>query len=277
MGLILQGIGYTYSAGTAFSQRALEGVTLTVERGDLVLVLGATGSGKSTLLRVAAGLLAASDGTASVDGEVLTRASARGVMGLVFQDAESQLFAETVADDVAFGPRNLGVATSDALAAAREAMKLVGLDPVTYGGRSPFSLSGGEARRAAVAGVLAMRPRYLLLDEPTAGLDAHGRRAVRGIVETMRESAGVVIVSHTAEEFLDRASRVLVLAGGSVAFEGSGADVVSDPSLLDVGDLRPPDVLRVQQLARTRGYDVGEFSLDPHHAAEKLARAGGWL
>jgi len=277
MGLNLQGVGYTYSAGTAFSERALEGVTLTCGRGDLVLVLGATGSGKSTLLRVAAGLLPACDGTANVDGEVLTRTAARGVVGLVFQDAESQLFAETVADDVAFGPRNLGVATSEALVAAHAAMELVGLDPVVYGGRSPFSLSGGEARRAAIAGVLAMRPRYLLLDEPTAGLDAHGRRAVRGIVEAMRESAGVVIVSHTAEEFLDRADRVLVLAGGSVAFQGPGAAVVSDPSLLDVGNLQPPDVLRVQQLARDRGYDVGEFSLDPLDAAEKLARAGGWL
>jgi len=277
MGLILEGVGYTYSAGTNFSERALEGVTLTCGRGDLVLVLGATGSGKSTLMRVAAGLLPTGDGSASVDGEVLTRASARGVVGLVFQDAESQLFAETVADDVAFGPRNLGAATSDALAAAREALTLVGLDPDTYGGRSPFSLSGGEARRAAIAGVLAMRPRYLLLDEPTAGLDSHGRRAGREIVEAMRESAGVVIVSHTAEEFLDRANQVLVLAGGSVAFQGSGADIVSDPSLLDVGGLQPPDVLLAQQLARTRGYDVGEFSLDPHQAAENLARAGGWL
>lgn len=277
MGLSLQGIGYTYSPGTTFSERALDGVTLSVETGDLVLVLGATGSGKSTLLRVAAGLLPASAGTASIDGQPLVRTSTRGTVGLVFQDAESQLFAETVLDDVAFGPRNLGVSPGGALTAARDALELVGLDPDVYGARSPFSLSGGESRRAAIAGVLAMRPRYLLLDEPTAGLDSHGRQAVREIIEAMRATAGVVIVSHTAEEFLGQADRVLVLAGGSVAFHGSGAQIIADPSLLEIGSLVPPDVLRVQQLAQVRGHEVGAFTLDPLRAAENIALVGRWV
>ena len=277
MGLSLQGVGYTYSPGTAYAECALEGVSLSVEPGDLVLVLGATGSGKSTLLRVAAGLLAASVGALTVDGADLDKASARGVVGMVFQDAESQLFAETVADDVAFGPRNLGRSPSEALVAAAAALELVGLDFDTYGARSPFGLSGGEARRAAIAGVLAMRPRYLLLDEPTAGLDSHGRRAVRRVVDSVRESTGIVVVSHSPEEFLGLADRVLVLATGRVAFQGPSADIIAEPALLDVGGLLPPDVLRVQQLARECGHDPGAFTLDPLMAAENIARVGGWL
>ena len=276
MGLILDGVGYTYSQGTDFAECALEGVSLSVDPGELVLVLGSTGSGKSTMLLIAAGLLSATSGAASVDGANLDRVSARGVVGMVFQDAESQLFAETVAEDVAFGPRNLGSSASDARAAAVAALTVVGLEHETYGRRSPFGLSGGEARRTAIAGVLAMRPRYLLLDEPTAGLDSHGRLAVSRIVGAIRDSTGIVVVSHSAEEFLGMADRVLVLAEGRVVFQGPSANIVADPSLLERGGLLPPDVLVVQQLARERGCDPGAFTLDPILAAENIARAGGW-
>lgn len=240
-----------------------------------MLVLGATGSGKSTLLRIAAGLLEGAEGTASIDGEPLTRKSARGRVGLVFQDAESQLFAETVAADVAFGPRNMGLSESDADTAARDALALVGLPPAQFGGRSPFSLSGGEARRAAIAGVLAFAPRYLLLDEPTAGLDAPGRRAVGSIVADARARAGVVVVSHSAEEFLAAADRVLVLAAGRAVYDGSAVDLVADPSPFASAGLLAPDVLRAQMLARERGCDVGTFTLKAADAATALARAFG--
>ncbi len=152
MALRLEAVGYTYAAGTSFALRALSGVSLCLEPGELALVLGATGSGKSTLLRICAGLLDAEEGTAAIDGAPLSRSSARGSVGLVFQDAESQLFAETLAADVAFGPRNLGATAEEAADRARAALSAVGLDPDAYGERSPFALSGGEARRAAIAG-----------------------------------------------------------------------------------------------------------------------------
>lgn len=275
MSLTLDGIGYTYAAGTAYSQRALESVSCSIARGELVLVLGATGSGKSTLLRIAAGLLDGAEGTAIIDGEPLTRKTARGRVGLVFQDAESQLFAETVANDVAFGPRNMGATDAEASAAACKALLRVGLPPEEYSERSPFSLSGGEARRAAIAGVLAFGPRYLLLDEPTAGLDARGRRAVSTIVSEARASAGVVVVSHSAEEFLGSADRVLVLAGGRAVYDGTALDLIADPTPFASAGLLAPDVLRIQMQARARGCDVGSFTLDPLDAAAALAQALG--
>jgi energy-coupling factor transport system ATP-binding protein len=276
VGLTLRNIDYTYGAGTTLAQPALFDVTLVVEPGELVLVLGATGSGKSTLMRVAAGLLEPGGGTMDIDGVPLTRASARGAVGLVFQDAESQLFAETIAADVAFGPRNLGVPAALAASRVDEALALVGLASSEYAERSPFTLSGGEARRAAIAGVLAMRPRYLLLDEPTAGLDARGRSAIRGAIEAARRDSGIVVVSHSAEEFLGRADRVLLLADGAAAFSGDACDLVDDPALFDAAGLTAPEILRVQELSRRAGHDPGPFSLNPSDVASALARAGGW-
>jgi energy-coupling factor transport system ATP-binding protein len=250
-------------------------VSLSVAQGELVLVLGATGSGKSTLLRIAAGLLEGARGSATIDGVALTRVSARGTIGLVFQDAEAQLFAETVGADVAFGPRNMGRSEHDATVAAHEALVRVGLPPAEYAGRSPFSLSGGEARRAAIAGVLAFAPTYLLLDEPTAGLDAPGRRAVSAIVAEARSNCGVVVVSHSAEEFLSQADRVLVLGDGRTVFDGAAEDLIADPTPFAAAGLLAPDVLRAQMLARERGCDVGRFTLDPLRAAEAFARILG--
>jgi energy-coupling factor transport system ATP-binding protein len=197
-------------------------------------------------------------------------------VGLVFQDAESQLFADTVLEDVEFGPRNLGVSAADAAAASRDALAAVGLEPEVYGARSPFTLSGGEARRAAIAGVLAMRPRYLLADEPTAGLDASGRRALRALLSEARAAAGVVVVSHAADEFLGAADRVLILEAGRSAWYGSADDVIRHPEIIVEHGLVPPDVLEVQRIAASHGLDAGPFTLDPASAATALARAGGW-
>lgn len=276
MPLRLSGIGHTYGAGLAWAARALEGVELEVSSGELVLVVGATGSGKSTLLRIAAGLLPPSHGAAEIDGRPLTSASARGAVGLCFQNAESQLFAETLAEDAAFGPRNLGATPAAARAAAHDALAAVGLDPDAYGPRSPFTLSGGEARRAALAGVLAMRPRYLLLDEPTAGLDARGRRLVREAVRHARKGAGVALVTHDPGEFLGEADRVLVLDAGCTRFWGDAAQLIADPSPLAEAGVEVPPVLQVQAAAHARGLDAGKPTMDVAGAARALARAGGW-
>lgn len=277
MSLTLDRVGHTYHEGTAASVRALDGVTMVIERGELVLVVGETGSGKSTLLRIAAGLMAPTTGRASVDGVRLGDPSARGLVGLVFQDAEAQLFADSIFDDVAFGPRNLGMEPPDVVAAARSALETVGLDPETYGPRSPFTLSGGEARRAAIAGVLAMRPRYLLADEPTSALDAGGRRAVIGALRSAREHAGVMVVSHSPEEFLDEADRVLVLHSASVAWYGDASALLREPSPLVRSGLTVPDVAAVQlEVARRFGVDVDPV-LDVGGAADWIEHAvGGW-
>jgi energy-coupling factor transport system ATP-binding protein len=271
--LKLTRVGFSYPVPASDSIEALRDVSLCVEPGELVLVLGATGSGKSTLLLIAAGLLGASSGAAEIDGEPLSGATARGAVGMVFQDPESQLFADTVLDDVAFGPTNLGATREDAARDARAAIRRVGLTAEEFGPRSPFALSGGEARRVAIAGVLAMSPRYLLLDEPTAGLDARGRKAVADIVRAERARCGVVVVSHSADEFLGEADRVLLLADGRAAYEGDASELIGRPEAFDGAGLVAPEVLRAQQLAVARGAELSSFTVDPEVAARSLLGA----
>jgi energy-coupling factor transport system ATP-binding protein len=274
--LILTGIRCEYAAGTSLASVALSGVSLTLEQGDLVLLVGSTGAGKTTLLRAAAGLLPVTQGSAEVDGRPASgRGSERGAVGLVFQRPESQFFSITVEEDCAFGPRNLGRTPDEALRDARAALWAVGLDPEEFGPREPWSLSGGEARRAAIAGVLAMRPRYLLLDEPTAGLDASGKEAVCAAIEAARADAGVLVVTHDAETFLARADRVLALRGGRPVFEGDVRQLLEAlPRLADAGDVDPPEVPRSLMLARAGGRaPAGALTLDVEAAADLLAGA----
>ena len=276
MPLTLSHVSCAYAPGTSLASVALEDVSLTLAAGELVVVLGPTGSGKTTLLRAAAGLLPIFGGTVEADGRPVTgRGAVRGTVGLVFQRPESQFFSLTVEEDCAFGPRNLGRSSAEALADARSALSAVGLDPADFGPREPWSLSGGEARRAALAGVLAMRPRYLLLDEPTAGLDADGRRAVTTAVDHARRDAGVVVVTHDPEAFLERADRVLVLREGRAVFVGDMAALLSElEGLSRSGAVQPPEVPRALMLARERGLAVtGTLTLDPLAAAAQLAAA----
>jgi energy-coupling factor transport system ATP-binding protein len=273
MGLSARGLGYTYGSGTRFSVDALRGLDLDVEPGGLLVVAGGTGSGKSTLLRLLAGLLAPTSGTVLVDGDDPASSVARGRVALVFQNPESQFFAETVLADVAFGPRNLGYQDPEGAAAA--ALDGVGLPAETFGARSPFTLSGGEARRAALAGILAMRAPYLLLDEPTAGLDAEGRAHVLRAVRAERERAGIVVVTHDPGEFLDGADRVLALDAGDVVLSGSVADLYANPQPYEAAGLKLPEVARIQLLAAARGLVLPPMTLDPRKAAAALLAARG--
>jgi energy-coupling factor transport system ATP-binding protein len=274
--LTLSDITCEYAAGTSLASLALRDVSLTLSSGELVVVLGSTGAGKTTLLRAAAGLLPVSRGSVEVDGLPAAGAKARrGAVGLVFQRPESQFFSLSVEDDCAFGPRNMGRTPGEAADDARAALDAVGLEPAVFGPREPWSLSGGEARRAAIAGVLAMRPRYLLLDEPTAGLDAAGRQAVCAAIESARADAGVLVVTHDPEAFLGRADRVQVLRDGRTVFGGDVPGLLEAlPRLAAAGDVDPPEVPRALMLARERGLaPAGELTFDVEIAADLLAAA----
>lgn len=220
-------VSYTYQPGTPFAATALSHVNLTIEEGEFVGLIGHTGSGKSTLIQHLNGLLTPTEGQVLVDGADTSVRSARKEIrqkvGLVFQYPEHQLFEETVAKDVGFGPRNLGLSEDEVEERVKEALAMVGLDPQQYGPRSPFDLSGGEMRRVAIAGVLAMRPRYLVLDEPTAGLDPRGRDEILGQVARLHRKLGltVVLVSHSMEDVARLVNRLVILHRGRVAAEGS--------------------------------------------------------
>ena len=276
MALILDTVVCDYAAGTSMTTRALDGVSMRLEPGGLGLVIGPTGAGKTTLLLAAAGLLEPTSGSATVDERPAGgRESVRGAVGLVFQRPESQFFALSIEEDCAFGPRNLGRSAADARLDAHAALATVGLDPRVFGTRDPWGLSGGEARRAALAGVLAMRPRYLLLDEPTAGLDASGRASVLAAVAEARRDAGVLVVTHDPEEFLGAADAVLVLLGGRAAYSGDVAGLLQAlPALDAAGAAEPPEVVRAQLLAEAHGVRLdGPITLDAVAAAGRLARA----
>lgn len=271
MALVAHELGYTYGAGTGFAVEALRGIDVSVAPGEVLVVAGATGSGKSTLLRLLAGLLRPTSGSVLADGVDPGSRDARGMVAMVFQNPETQFFAETVLADVAFGPKNLGA--PDPLAAAAAALDTVGLDPEVFGSRSPFALSGGEARRAAIAGALAMGARYVLLDEPTAGLDAAGRRDVVAAVLVERERAGIVVVTHDAEDFLPHADRVLALSAGATAFLGTVGGVFERHAAYEAAGLRLPELVRLQLAAQERGLPVARVEFDPVAAADALLAA----
>ncbi|MBO8141980.1 MAG: energy-coupling factor transporter ATPase [Firmicutes bacterium] len=234
MPIVVRDLHYAYGEGTPVAVAALRGVSLTVGDGEFVGLIGPMGAGKSTLVQHLNGLLRPPAGTVFVDGEDL---GGRGVnlravrqrVGLVFQYPERQLFAESVQADVGFGPRNLGLDAGQTAARVREAMEAVGLDYEALKDRPPLALSGGQRRRVALAGVLAMRPKYLVLDEPTAGLDPAGRREILELVARLHRERGiaVVLVTHHLEDVARLAERVVVLAGGRVAMDGPPREVLS--------------------------------------------------
>ena len=259
MSILIEQLTYAYMAGSAEAVTALADVSLTIGEGEFLGVIGHTGSGKSTFMQLLNGLLLPTGGSVVVDGfdtrDKKQCRSARALVGLVFQYPEYQLFEETVARDVAFGPKNLGLSEEEARARALEALTLVGLDPARFAEKSPFDLSGGEKRRAALAGILAMRPKYLALDEPMAGLDPRGRRQVLALLRQLRQETGctIIMVSHSMDDVARYAERIAVLDNGRLAMLGTPAAVFSEMETLRDMGLSVPQATTLAALLRARG------------------------
>ena len=260
MSILIEQLTYAYMAGSAEAVTALADVSLTIGEGEFLGVIGHTGSGKSTFMQLLNGLLLPTGGSVVVDGfdtrDKKQCRSARALVGLVFQYPEYQLFEETVARDVAFGPKNLGLSEEEARARALEALTLVGLDPARFAEKSPFDLSGGEKRRAALAGILAMRPKYLALDEPMAGLDPRGRRQVLALLRQLRQETGctIIMVSHSMDDVARYAERIAVLDHGRLAMLGTPAAVFSEMETLRDMGLSVPQATTLAALLRARGF-----------------------
>ena len=284
MSIKLSNIYYTYSKGTPFERLALNDVSLEISKGEIVAIIGHTGSGKSTLVQHLNGLLKPDKGSASIDDIDITAKgaeakTARQQVGMVFQYPEHQLFAETVFEDIAFGPRNKGFAEDEVEKQVREAMAFVGLDYDTYAQRSPFQLSGGQMRRVAIAGVVAMNPDYLVLDEPSAGLDPRSRNAVFKEIMSLHKSRGIaiVLVTHSMEEAVKYADRLLVINAGKVLFDGTPADIFKQHAdeLVKVG-VDVPQVYKLADLLRKNGLAVKENIKDDMSLVKAIKQAKGW-
>ena len=261
MSIKLEHVSYVYMPGTPYEKEALKDVSVEIKKGEFVAVIGHTGSGKSTLVQNMNGLLHPTKGTATLDGKDLSGKTkeakqARGRIGMVFQYPEHQLFAETVYEDVAFGPRNLGLSQEETDVRVKEAMKFVGLDFETYEGRSPFSLSGGQMRRAAIAGVVAMNPDYLILDEPSAGLDPGSRNAVFAEIMSLYKKRGITIimVTHSMEDAARFAKRMLVLNKGEIIIDGKPGEVfLKEKDRLLKAGMDIPEVYKLADALRAKG------------------------
>ncbi|NLP37144.1 MAG: energy-coupling factor transporter ATPase [Firmicutes bacterium] len=263
MRIELENISYTYMPGTPFEVKALKNINLTIEQGEYLAVIGQTGSGKSTLVQHLNGLLKPTSGRILVDGKDISTDKAglreiRRRVGLLFQFPEHQLFAETVYADVAFGPKNMGLAESEINERVEKALRLVGLEPEEMADRSPFTLSGGQMRRVAMAGVLAMQPEILILDEPAAGLDPQGKRELFAQIDRLHQEEGltVVLVSHSMEDVASRAKHLLVLANGTIKMYGTPAEVFQDAVQLEELGLGLPQMTLLMHRLKAAGKNV---------------------
>ena len=276
--LIADHISYIYSPGTAYEKKALDDVNLTINKGEFVGIIGHTGSGKSTFIQHFNGLEKATSGTIYFDGQDIydkdfNMKSLRSRVGLVFQYPEHQLFETTVLEDVKFGPKNLGLSKVEVDLRAFEAIKQVGLSEKCYDD-SPFELSGGQKRRVAIAGVLAMKPEILILDEPTAGLDPRGRDEILDqIAKLHKEGLTVILVSHSMEDVAKYADRIIAMNSGKVAFDGTPKEVFRHYKELERMGLSAPQITYVMQAMKEIGLDVDTDVSTVEEAKEEILKA----
>ena len=279
MPIQVEHLTHTYMTDSPFAATALEDVSLTIEDGELIGLLGHTGSGKTTLVQHLNGLLKPTSGRVVVDGLDITEKGVsllevRRRVGLVFQYPEYQLFEETVAKDVAFGPKNLGLSEQEVDERVRYALQEVGLVYDEIAERSPFELSGGQMRRVAIAGVLAMRPGTLILDEPTAGLDPAGRRSILGMIRELHAAGGltVVMVSHNMDDISSLATRLVVMSRGRMVLTGEPRQVFQHRELLSSIGLGVPQAAELTQQLIAEGYPLPADLYTPEEVAEALLK-----
>ena len=268
MGIILDNVSYTYQEGTPFASAALSDVSLSIEDGSYTAIIGHTGSGKSTILQLLNGLLVPTKGSIRVFDTLITSTSVnkqirqiRKQVGLVFQFAENQIFEETVLKDVAFGPQNFGVSVEEAEAIAREKLALVGIDESLFE-RSPFELSGGQMRRVAIAGILAMEPSILVLDEPTAGLDPIGRKDLMTLFKKLHQDGiTIVLVTHLMDDVAEFADQVYVMEKGKLVKGGKPSLVFQNVEFMEKIQLGVPKITRFAQRLVDRGISFEQLPI----------------
>ena len=279
MSIKLEGIHYIYGQGTEMVMDALKNINIEIKDGEFVGLIGHTGSGKSTLVQHLNGLIKPTEGRIYYDGQDIyaegySMKEHRSNVGLVFQYPEHQLFEVDVLSDVCFGPKNLGLSKEEAAARAKEALRLVGMDESFYK-RSPFDLSGGQKRRVAIAGVLAMKPRMLILDEPTAGLDPKGRKEILELISGLRRDTGmtIVLVSHSMEDVAEYVDRIIVMNKGSVAFDDLPKNVFAHFKELEEMGLAAPQVTYIVHKLRAKGLEVETDAITIKEAARDILAA----
>lgn len=277
MGIALENVSFTYQEGTPLASTALSDVSLTIEDGSYTALIGHTGSGKSTILQLLNGLLVPSQGSVQVFDTLITSTSKnkdirqiRKQVGLVFQFAENQIFEETVLKDVAFGPQNFGVSEEDAEQIAREKLALVGIDESLFN-RSPFELSGGQMRRVAIAGILAMEPAILVLDEPTAGLDPLGRKELMNLFKKLHQSGmTIVLVTHLMDDVAEYANQVYVMEKGRLVKGGKPSDVFQDVVFMEEVQLGVPKITAFCKRLADRGVSFKRLPIKIEEFKESL-------
>lgn len=285
MSIVIEHLNYVYMTGGPYETKALSDVNLTIHDGEFIGLIGHTGSGKSTLVQHLNGLIMPTSGRVLVDGMDLAdkgtdRRAVRQRVGLVFQYPENQLFEETVEKDIAFGPKNLGLDDAEIDRRVRDAMRRVALDYDRLHDRSVFELSGGQMRRVAIAGVLAMEPQVLVLDEPCAGLDPRGREEILGLIKKLHEEAGttIVMVSHSMDDVASLAERVIVMNHGELVMDGAPRDVFACGEELRGMGLDVPQAVQLAGKLRERGFDIPEgiYRIEEIKAEiERIAAKGG--
>ncbi len=277
MSIQVRNLSHIYSKGMPDEQKALDNINFNIYDGEIVGIIGHTGSGKSTLLQHLNGLLKADSGSIEIDGVDITKPGVsmrdiRKKVGLVFQYPEYQLFEETVALDVAFGPKNLGLSPEEVDSRVKEGLELVGLSYEDIKDRSPFELSGGQKRRVAIAGVIAMKPHVLILDEPTAGLDPGAHKDILSMIEEVHESQNNIIlfVSHNMADVAALSDKVLVMDEGKLIMAGTPKEIFAQRDRLTAIGLSVPPVTELMYRLKERGIPAAENILDIKEAAEVL-------
>ncbi|MDW8068083.1 MAG: energy-coupling factor transporter ATPase [Anaerolineae bacterium] len=279
MHIRIDSLTHIYARGTPAERLALRGITLEIAPGERIGIAGPTGSGKSTLAQHIAGLLVPAAGQVLLDGvpahaRTPEARARRQQIGMAFQFPETQMLELTVFREVAFGPRHLGLATEEIAARVRWALEMVGLDPDAFADRVPFALSGGEMRRVALASILAMRPRVLILDEPTAGLDPRGRAEILARLRTWQDQTGATLlfISHRLDEMIGLVDRVVLLADGQVVADGPARQMLSDSHRLRTMGLAPPPGVALLEALRVAGWPVRTDAFNVEEVAAEIAR-----